>query len=117
MTVGESLKRFRKERGLTQKQVSDAVGINLRLYQGYESGQTNPATSTVIGIADAFNVPLDYLVGRNEEIQNTGESYLLNTYRNLDENSRRTLTDMANFLSMRQNFTQSAAMWKGHVCA
>ena len=102
MTLGESLKRFRKERGLTQKQVSDAVGINLRLYQSYESGQTNPATSTVISIADAFNVPLDYLVGRDEGTKNTGETYLLNTYRNLDENNRRTLTDMASFLSMKQ---------------
>lgn len=110
MTLGESLKRFRKERGLTQKQVSDAVGINLRLYQGYESGQTNPATSTVINIADAFNVPLDYLVGRDGEARNNSESYLLNTYRNLDEGSRRTLTDMAQFLNMRHGFAQAATM-------
>lgn len=112
MTLGESLKRFRKERGLTQRQVSDAVGINLRLYQGYESGQTNPATSTVIGIADAFNVPLDYLVGR-DNAKSDGESYLLNTYRNLDENNRRTLTDMANFLSMKQGFTTAVTVLKG----
>ena len=110
MTLGESLKRFRKERRITQKQVADAVGINLRLYQSYESGQTNPATSTVISIADAFNVPLDYLVGRDEEAHNTGESYLINPYRNLDESNRRTLTDLASFLSMKQGFTQSATM-------
>ena len=109
MTLGESLKRFRKERKLTQKQVSEATGINLRLYQGYESGQTNPATSTIISIADTFNVPLDYLVGRGDT-KSDGESYLLNTYRNLDENSRRTLTDMASFLSMKQGFAQATTM-------
>ena len=110
MTLGESLKRFRKERGLTQKELADAAKVNIRLYQKYESGETNPATSTVISIADAFNVPLDYLVGRNEEAQSTSESYLLNTYRNLDENNRRTLTDLASFLSMKQGFVQASAM-------
>ena len=109
MTFSESLRRFRKERGLTQKQIADAVGTKVSVYQRYERGTAYPSVMVVTKIADAFNVPLDYLVGRDDDVQNKSESYLLNTYRNLDEDNRRTLTDLANFLSMKQGFNQSAS--------
>lgn len=34
----ENLKRARKEKGLTQQQVADKLGISLRYYQNIEAG-------------------------------------------------------------------------------
>ena len=110
MTFSKALRRFRKDNGLTQKQVAEAIGIREAVYQRYEQNKASPSVNVVIKMADVFNVPLDYLVGRDEgDSQNKNESYLLTTYRNLDENNRRTLTDMANFLNMKQGFSTPSA--------
>lgn len=104
MTLSESLKRFRREYNLTQKQVADAAGVNLRLYQKYESGQTTPATTTIVEVANHFKVSADYLLGLNNSLSND-ENQLINSYRKLDSYGRRTVTDMANFLNMKQGFS------------
>lgn len=66
MTVAEALKRFRKEYGLTQKQVADAIGVLKPSYQRYEYSTNIPTATVLIKIADAYNVSLDYLVGRSD---------------------------------------------------
>lgn len=103
MTFSESLRRFRREHDLTQKAVADAIGTKVSVYQRYERGTATPSVAIVAKIADIFDVPMDYLVGR-DEVKSQPESHLLNIYRNLDEDNRRTLTDMANFLNMKQGF-------------
>lgn len=65
MEVAESLKRFRKERGLTQRQVAESVGMRESVYQRYEWGMHEPAYKQLRKLADAYNVSIDYLVGRS----------------------------------------------------
>lgn len=64
MNYPDSLRRFRKEYKITQKQVAAAVNIHERLYQSYEYGKVIPSVTTMMQIADFFDVSLDYLVGR-----------------------------------------------------
>ena len=45
MTLADSLRRFRKERGLTQKQVADAIGMRESSYQRYEQGRSLPSVA------------------------------------------------------------------------
>lgn len=66
MTVADSLRRFRKEFNLTQRAVVEAVGMNETAYQRYEWGTREPAFKQLLAIADAFNVSIDYLVGRTD---------------------------------------------------
>jgi len=44
--VTSLLKDARKAKGMTQQQVADMAKINIRHYQGFESGQRNLATAT-----------------------------------------------------------------------
>lgn len=69
MTIGDSFKRFRQERGLTQQQVADALDLHKQAWQRYESGKVVPSATLIINLADAFNVSLDYLVGRSNNPQ------------------------------------------------
>lgn len=66
MTVGESFKRFRKDFGVTQQQVADAIKILKPAYQKYEYDIHVPSATALIKIADAYDVSLDYLVGRTD---------------------------------------------------
>ena len=66
MTIGDSFKRFRKERGLTQQQVANALNMQKQSWQRYEQGKVIPAATVIINLADFFNVSTDYLLGRTD---------------------------------------------------
>lgn len=66
MKIGGSLKRFRKEFNLTQDEVAEAIGIFRPLYTKYEGDKNMPSVDTVMKIAVAFNVSMDYLVGLSD---------------------------------------------------
>ena len=63
MTVAESLRRFRKEFHLTQKDIADVLEVTPQAYQVYEV-KVKPSAEVIVKIADAFNVSADYLLGR-----------------------------------------------------
>nr|DAE97177.1 MAG TPA: Helix-turn-helix XRE-family like protein [Caudoviricetes sp.] len=66
------LRERRKKCGFTQQQMADAINLQLRSYQFYESGQRSPSLETLIKIADILNVPTDYLLCRDEFLQSLG---------------------------------------------
>lgn len=63
MTVGESLKRFRRELGLNQKEVASRLGILAQAYSRYENGQHLPKADVLITLAKEYGVTTDYLLG------------------------------------------------------
>jgi transcriptional regulator with XRE-family HTH domain len=58
------LKRLRTEQKLTQQQVADVINKSQRAYAHYEKGDQEPDISTLIKLAEHFNVSLDILMGR-----------------------------------------------------
>lgn len=58
MTVGENIKRLRKERGLTQKQLGEMCGIAESNIRKYESDKQNAKIETIEKIAQALGVPI-----------------------------------------------------------
>jgi transcriptional regulator with XRE-family HTH domain len=60
------LKELRTRNKITQKQISRETSITERVYQSYEYGKVVPTATTLITLADYFDVSLDYLVGRSE---------------------------------------------------
>ena len=61
--LGSRLKELREEKGLTQKQLAEQLGLNSVTYLRYEKSQREPALSVVADIAEYFNVSVDYLLG------------------------------------------------------
>ena len=56
MTVGEKIRKIRKEKGLTQKQLGKLCGIYEANIRKYELGKQNPKIETVAKIAAALKV-------------------------------------------------------------
>ena len=67
LTLSENLVKLRKEKHLTQEAIAEKMGIVLRSYRRYESGEREPVASTLVKMANFQQVTLDYLVGRSEE--------------------------------------------------
>lgn len=66
MTLHERLVELKNQRQLLQKDIASDLGLSLRAYQYYERGEREPNASTLIALADYFDVSLDYLVGRTD---------------------------------------------------
>lgn len=64
-SFSDRVKVLRKAKGMTQRQMADALGVTERSYQRYEA-ENNPNHETLIKLADYFNVSLDYLTGRSD---------------------------------------------------
>lgn len=62
-TFASRLRDLRLQKGLTQEQLSDALGIGRSALAMYESGQRIPRYKTIDTIADYFGVTTDYLTG------------------------------------------------------
>ncbi len=56
MTVGETIRRIRKEKGFTQKQLGELCQINEVQIRQYELGKANPKIKTIGKIASALGV-------------------------------------------------------------
>ena len=61
--LGQRLKEQREEKGLTQKQVADALQLNSETYLHYEKSQREPPLSLLADMAIFFEVSVDYLLG------------------------------------------------------
>lgn len=56
-------RELRDEKGLTQKEMGEALGVGIRVIAYYESGERHPDFKGLLFIAEYFQVSLDYLVG------------------------------------------------------
>ena len=64
----DRLKKTRLEKGLTQKQIAELLGISYQNYQQWERGTRNPKENTLQMIADVLDVSAEYLTGREYQI-------------------------------------------------
>ncbi|WP_059006057.1 helix-turn-helix domain-containing protein [Streptomyces specialis] len=64
--VAPRLRRLRAEHGLTLAALSEATGISRSTLSRLESGQRRPSLELLLPLADAYDVPLDDLVGAPE---------------------------------------------------
>lgn len=66
MKLSDRIQEQRIEKGKTQQEMADFLGVKIRVYQYYESGGRKPTLENLIVLADFFDVSLDYLVGRSD---------------------------------------------------
>ena len=64
MTVGEYIRKARRDRGFTQIQLSVLSGVSTQAITAWETGRMSPSIISLIPVANALNISLDELVGR-----------------------------------------------------
>lgn len=67
-TIGQNIRRLRKQQKVKQAVLASALGIGRQTISAYECGVTLPDIFLLIKIADYFGVSLDELTGRKELI-------------------------------------------------
>ena len=57
---------LRKQKGLSQKQASEELGISQSLLSHYEKGIRECGLDVLVKVANYYNVSTDYLLGRTQ---------------------------------------------------
>ena len=92
LKLGENVKKMRKERGLTQEGLADALGVTNGAVYKWESNQSVPELEMIVKLADLFDVSLDVLLGY-EKINKNKELLIQNIYMKLNTKDRSGLED------------------------
>ena len=65
----ENIRNLRVDRGFTQKQLGEYLGISQNTYSQYEIGVLNYPVDVIIRLAEFYGVSTDYLLGLTNEKQ------------------------------------------------
>ena len=101
------LKELRKERGLTQEDLSKLSGISFPTISRYENGQRDEPKLTILKtLANYFDVTIDYLVG-DTDIKETNftSDEISRIFNDLDDDGKRILMDLAKTLLRKEGKT------------
>ena len=69
MTIGERIKAYRKEKGLSQEQLAEALNVSRQAITKWESGKGLPDIENLIVLSRTFGVSLDEMVGEEASFQ------------------------------------------------
>lgn len=67
INMGKRLKDLRNSKNLTQKQVSERLGIAVSTLSGYELEEKHPSYFVLMKLARLYDVTTDYLIGMAEK--------------------------------------------------
>ena len=64
MEFRQRLQQLREKKRISRKVLSELCGLNSDAVRRYERGDIEPTLSSLVAIADFFEVSVDYLSGR-----------------------------------------------------
>ena len=103
MMIGERLIDLRKDKGLTQRELSEMLHINYRTYSGYEREESEAGDEIKVKLALFYNVSVDYLLGiidHPHPIQE-GDNYIL-LPKSLSADGRKELEQFISYLLSKE---------------
>ena len=68
-SFSDNFKSMRKQRGLTQEQIAETLGVSCQAVSKWETNSSYPDISLLPIIADYFGVSVDYLIGHDTSKQ------------------------------------------------
>lgn len=74
--LGSMIQTLRKEKGITQEELGKALGVTAQAVSNWECGGM-PDAGLLPDIADFFEVTIDHLYGRTDEIKESPEKQIL----------------------------------------
>ncbi len=70
IVIGENIRRIRKEKGLTIKDISKKADLTKGLISQIENNKANPSINSLMAIAKALNVPIASFFDQNGKMEN-----------------------------------------------
>lgn len=106
-TIPTCLRKLRKEAGVPQHIVAEAIGITRQCLSNYENGQSSPDLDRLDSLANYYGVSADYIRGASEVKTADVTVQAMAEYTGLSADAIIMLHDY------KQSATDSAATWEG----
>lgn len=121
MSVGSTIRKLRMEKGMTQGELGELLGVKKAAVQKYESGQVqNLKQETIRKLCEVFGKNPSVFIFDNNVLKNEldlleaiesyygeGVIHLLEAYENLNDENRLRLEDYLSLLIVTQSVTYS----------
>ena len=101
MFNGDLLNELRRDRGLSQDDLAEALGVSRGSITNYETNKTVPEIAVQIVICDYFRVSLDYINGRTDIPYSYGINDYLALPPGLTKAQKREVAQFAEFVKNR----------------
>ena len=107
MTLGERIKAFRKNAGMSQEKVAELVGVSRQAVTKWEYGKSAPSTDNLFKLAEIFGTTVDLLLDP-ESGGKTAAEELYDLYRQGEEER---LSDRRKRLKKNSTAALFAMIW------
>lgn len=102
--IGARIRAARRERGMTQDELSERVGVSRSAVAQWETGRAGQVTGNLSRIADVLEVNVEYLMYGDDkravgDVRQGDELALLRLYRECDPEDRQMLLRTARRLA------------------
>lgn len=111
MNIGEKIKKYRKEKKITQKQLAEMINKNIRTIQKYEANEIDIPLENILKISHALQVPYNELCTEQSDtiVNSLLSEETIHMIKNLSNNE---MTNTAKNISLElskemQNFTNN----------
>lgn len=93
MNISERIKFYRKEKGLTQKDLGQRINKSAQVISNWERGYTVSINQEdILNLSNAFGVPVNKLVDENSSVFET-------PVQDISPHTKRDMNDLAKFLN------------------
>ena len=75
--LSDQIRKYRKEKGLSQDELAEKLGVSRQSISLWENGQTQPTIENILALARIFNVSTDAILGNTEEVKSQAEEVVL----------------------------------------
>ncbi len=96
--VGKRIRQLRKEKGVTQNELSNFLGLTPKMISFYELEKRYPPHDIILKISDFFNVSTDYLLGKSDVKK---PEKIVSDYDSLSEESKKQLEKYIELLKIK----------------
>ncbi|MBR1437772.1 MAG: helix-turn-helix transcriptional regulator [Synergistaceae bacterium] len=107
MSLGENIKKRRREMNLTQEQLSEAIEVHTNTIRKWEKGNSYPNAAEMEQLANALKVSISYLYAENNNTSNATMFIKNSAYQDKTEINN-TVPSMAYWGSLVDNAEKSA---------
>lgn len=115
MSIGERISRLRKQRGWTQDEFAEQIGVHGRHISRIERDKMRPSSGTLARIAEAFAINPDELLITEGQIP-IGDPILLRTFQQaqeLDGEDKATVIRIVHALLTKKRMEQAIRLEAG----
>jgi transcriptional regulator with XRE-family HTH domain len=108
--IGKKIQQAREERGLTQVELAQTLGITQAALSNYELGKRRLYLHQIEEIARLLNKDLKYFIGSNDEVApkrcnniSSLQNQIVSSIMGMNEGELQALSEYLDFLTWRKN--------------